>query len=248
MDPTGGGLLQRPDPGSPRLDLCLPRHLVAPLSGSGGFERGAGALYSDGRRSADRVARRVCDPRFAQVRNGYLLSDGIPDPRAFVAALRSGFDAIRVGVHADLDVVLGYDWDGGVDNPGRITQVLTSTLACGAYGSGQGDLLPVCALLLRAAYVGTLLAAMSLRRRMVVLTLIGGGAFGNPLPIIWDAITWALREIEPLLSGDLEVVVNGRNLGAAIELPTLLGAVRARGGGGGVVTWRPGGAPPTVLR
>jgi hypothetical protein len=83
---------------------------------------------------------------------------------------------------------------------------------------------------------------------MVVLTLIGGGAFGNPLPIIWDAITWALREIEPLLSGDLDVVVNGRNLGAAIQLPTLLGAVRARGGGGGVVTWRPGGAPPTVLR
>jgi hypothetical protein len=63
-----------------------------------------------------------------------------------------------------------------------------------------------------------------------VLTLVGGGVFGNPVPLIWEAILWAADEAGPLLSGDLEVVVNGRNLGGIVQRETILTVVRERGG------------------
>ena len=87
-----------------------------------------------------------------------------------------------------------------------------------------------CRQMLRAAYLGTLLAAATLRQGQVVLTLIGGGVFGNPIPLIWDAIRWAVAETEPLLSRDLDVLVNGRNLGAQVLRETILASVRERGG------------------
>jgi hypothetical protein len=64
----------------------------------------------------------------------------------------------------------------------------------------------------------------------VVLTLIGGGVFGNPVSLIWDAIQWAADETEPLLSRDLDVIVNGRNLGDHMPRETILAGVRAHGG------------------
>jgi hypothetical protein len=97
-------------------------------------------------------------------------------------------------------------------------------------GNAVGPVLDVCRQLLRAAYLGTLMAATGLGRGRVVLTLIGGGAFGNPPRLIWESLTWALAEVEPLLSRDLDVVVNGRNLGAHIDAETLAGAARERGG------------------
>jgi hypothetical protein len=63
-----------------------------------------------------------------------------------------------------------------------------------------------------------------------VLTLIGGGVFANPIPLIWRAIGWAIDECEPLLAQDLEVVINGRNLGKQIAREALVAAVRERGG------------------
>ncbi len=63
-----------------------------------------------------------------------------------------------------------------------------------------------------------------------MLTLIGGGVFGNPIPLIWDAIRWAAAETEPLLSRDLDVIVNGRNLGDHVPRETIIAGVRKRGG------------------
>jgi hypothetical protein len=83
---------------------------------------------------------------------------------------------------------------------------------------------------LRAAYLGTLLAAATLGQRLAVLTLIGGGVFGNPVPLIWDAIRWAAAETEPLLSRDLDVIINGRNLGDHMPRETILAGARERGG------------------
>ena len=80
------------------------------------------------------------------------------------------------------------------------------------------------------SYLGTLLAAAALRQRRAVLTLIGGGVFGNPVPLIWEAIRWAIAESEPLLSGDLDVVVNGRNLGCHVPRESIVAAVRERSG------------------
>src|SRR5581483_12415309 len=100
-------------------------------------------------------------PGQSPVCNGYFLGHGGKGPQALVATLEAGFEQIRVGVHAAAQVVLGYNWDGGVEGSAtrRITQVFTSTVAGGGYG-GESTLgtefEPACRHLLRAAYLGTL--------------------------------------------------------------------------------------------
>jgi hypothetical protein len=171
----------------------------------------------------------------AVVQCGYLMEHNVRDPTALVVALTDRFESIRVGVHESVQVVLGYDFAGSVEDSEnrRVAQVFTSTVAGGGYGSGEMDAAQfegACRQLLRGAYLGTLLAAAALGQRRVVLTLIGGGVFGNPIPLIWDAILWAIAETEPLLSGDLDVIVNGRNLGREVSRDSILPAVRQRGG------------------
>lgn len=46
-----------------------------------------------------------------------------------------------------------------------------------------------------------------------MLRLIGGGVFGDSLALIWESTNWALAEVEPVLSCNLDMVLNGRNLG-----------------------------------
>jgi hypothetical protein len=177
----------------------------------------------------------VFAPEVAQVQNGYLMSHNVRDPAALVAALTDRFESIRVGVHDGAQVVLGYDFAGAVDDSEqrRIAQVFTSTIAGGGYSSADlrgAEFEGACRQLLRGAYLGTLLAAATLRQRQAVLTLIGGGVFGNPVPLIWEAILWAATQAEPLLSSDLDVIVNGRNLGSHVSRESIVAAVRERGG------------------
>jgi hypothetical protein len=177
----------------------------------------------------------VFGPDVARVQSGYLMAHNVRDPVALIAALTDRFESIRVGVHEGVQVILGYDFEGSVTDSEnrRISQVFTSTVAGGGYGgAGLGGAVfeGACRQLLRAAYLGTLLAAATLGQRVAVLTLIGGGVFGNPIPLIWDAICWAAAETEPLLSRDLDVIVNGRNLGPEVPRETILTAVRERGG------------------
>lgn len=216
----------------------LLRHYHAPDGRGGRFVQS-----NDGPQLA--LLSDVCEPGVAKVRNGYLLASDIASPAAFSSTLEARFEAIRVGIQDEVEAVLGFDWDGAVAAPTRITQVFTSTVAGGAYGQISGSLDGVCRPLLRAAYLGTLLAAASLGRRRAVLTLIGGGAFGNPHRLIWEAILWALTEAEPLLPHDLDVVVNGRNLGQHIARDTLAEAARTRGGV--LLCWPPNG-PVAVHR
>lgn len=169
--------------------------------------------------------------------NGYFSGAGLTDPATTVAALESQFEQIGVGVHSEAQVVLGYNWDGSVDDSQErtISQVFTSTVAGGEYGGEQnlvGDLfVRASRQLLRASYLGTLLTAISLGHKRVLLTLIGGGAFQNPIDLIWDSINWALDEVQPFLCGDLEVIVNGRNLSDLISLDkVILPATSSRGG------------------
>jgi hypothetical protein len=168
------------------------------------------------------------------VSSGYLAGAQGLGADALVAALETNFDRIRVGVHDGAQVVLGYNWDGVVesDRAPRIGQVFTSTVAGGGYGGERlGEAFePACRQLLRAAYLGTLLAGISLGRMKVVLTLIGGGVFGNPISLIWEAILWALDRVEAILSSDLDVIVNGWSLGMQIDLAQIAPAVRERGG------------------
>jgi hypothetical protein len=218
------------------LPGVLLRHYAAPGPGGGRFVQ-----TNDGPQIE--LLADVCEPGVATVHNGYLLVDHVADPARLSAALETRFEAIRVGVHERVEVVLGYDWTGAVArSPGPcIAQVFTSTLAAGGYGELTGPLVDVCRPLLRAAYLGTLLAAVGLGQRRVVLTLIGGGVFGNPLALIWEAIVGAFDKVAPLLTSDLDVVVNGRGLARQLDLRGALEDVGQRGGY--LLTWPAKGGP-----
>jgi hypothetical protein len=117
-------------------------------------------------------------------RNGYFTGQGIDDLPSVLAALEERFDSICVGVHDDVEVVLGHDWNGSSQTPPRALRRSSLPRQPGV------DMVPptprprgieaACRQLLRASYLGTLLAAATLGKDRVVLTLIGGGVFANP--------------------------------------------------------------------
>jgi hypothetical protein len=181
------------------------------------------------------------DPRVARVLNGYLTAGGVRDPVALERALETGFEKIRVGVHDEVEVVLGSNWGGPVEpDAPTIAHVFTSTMALGGYSGGVGDdFAGSCAWLLRAAYLGTMLAALDLGKRAVVLTLIGGGAFDNSLRSIWDAIVWAVDRAAGFAPSDLVVVLNARGMASGVPSEEVAEVVRARNGA--VVTAPPEG-------
>jgi hypothetical protein len=203
------------------------RHYAAPRPDGGRFVQ-----TSDGEQI--NLLADVCPPGVASVRNGYLRSRDVADPPALARALEDQVDAVRVGVHDEAEVVLGYDWDGGIEGPGRtVAQVFTSTVAAGGYSDLDTDnpvWATICRQLQRAAYLGTLLAAAGLGKGQVGLTLIGGGVFGNPMRLIWEALLGAADEVTAALHRDLVVAVNGYNLGRHIAAEELHAAARSRGG------------------
>jgi hypothetical protein len=163
------------------------------------------------------------------------MTENIPRPAALAEALEERFDELRAGVHDAVEVVFGHDWDGPV--PGAphhtIAQVLSSTVAGGGYSlldASDPAMVAVVRGLQRAAHFGALLAAAALGKSHAVLTLVGGGVFGNPVPVIWEAILWAVDAVRPLLHRDLLVVVNGYNLGRHVPAAALGEAAAARGG------------------
>ena len=206
----------------------LVRHYAAPAPDGGRFVQATDTRQIE-------LLGGVCAPGVAEVRNGYLRSPDVVDPAAFARVLEDRFDAVRVGVHDGVEVTLGADWDGEVEAaPHRtIAQVFASTLAAGMYGeldeSNQASM-TICRQLQRAAYLGTMLAAAALGKDRVVLTLIGGGVFANPMTVIWDAVLWAVDQIRDVLHRDLTVVVNGRTLSEQIPSAQLRAAAVARGG------------------
>jgi predicted Rdx family selenoprotein len=173
-------------------------------------------------------------PEVATVRGGYLMARMVGDAAALERALETGFEKIRVGVHDDVEVVLGNNWGGPVDpDAPTIAQVFTSTMALGFYDGGgkAGEAFTrSCEWLLRAAYLGTLLAALDLRKRSVILTLVGGGVFGNAIRTIWNAIIWSVDRIATFAPADLDVVLNARNLDTSLSREEIAAAAQARRG------------------
>ena len=203
----------------------LVRHYAAPDGVGGTFTQSPD-------RQLDLLAD-VLPPEVGRVRNGYLQISHIRDLDAAAIALADRFDLIRVGVHDDVEVVLGADWRGAVAGRPRIAQVFTSTLAAGMYGGGEriaGPAEEICRQLLRAAYLGTLLAAVDLGRTRAVLTMIGGGVFGNPHPLIVEAVLWALDESEAMGAGPLDVVLNTFHIDRAVDRDWLATECHRRGG------------------
>ena len=201
------------------------RHYSAPAADGKRFTQRTGGRQID---LLAGVVPEGCSP----VVNGYLLGPGVMRAAEYAEALETHFGQIRVGLHDGAEVVRGYKWDGEVLEPARVGQVLTSTAAGGWYGAEQdfgASFVPVCRSLLRAAYLGTLLGAASLGRSPAVLTLIGGGVFGNPPGLIWESILWAFDELTATGAAP-DTIVNGYNLGRQLSLDSLTPAVRERGG------------------
>ena len=169
----------------------------------------------------------ACKPGVGRVQSGYLSASTIHDPAAFSQSLLDRFEQLQVGLHEGAQVVFGANWDGWVPTPApHIAQVFTSTLAAGGYGEPvrPGSVWEgIARTLLRVAYLGTLLAARAAGKERVVLTLIGGGVFGNPHGLIFEQILWAVDQVP-----GLHVVVNGREL--HVPRAALQSAVDSRGG------------------
>ena len=197
----------------------LLRHYFAPDHENGRFTQATDGPQVD-------LLATACGANMAP--NGYLTGRGIAQPESFAAALESNWPDLRVGVHDQVQVVLGYDWDGGPVSRAAPTigQVFASTVAGGGYGAGSnlgdGVFDRVAQQLLRAAYMGTLLAGALLKKDWIVLTLIGGGAFGNPPPLIWDSIVWALNRVAPILRHDVHVVLNARDLSRNLDFEAIV--------------------------
>ncbi|MDX9721792.1 MAG: hypothetical protein RBU37_13665 [Myxococcota bacterium] len=157
----------------------------------------------------------ACGP--GVVRSGYFTAVG-HEPGKLAKALEENFERIAVGLHQGAQVLLGANWSGGVQGAPLIGQVQCSTAAGGGYGAERAlgayfD--PVCRTLLRAVYLGTLLGASLAGARRVLLTMIGGGVFGNRHETILEAIHWAVDHWQALSPAeDLEVVLNSRSLPA----------------------------------
>jgi hypothetical protein len=215
-DPTQG-----PRAAISAFPAALLRHYAAPARDGSRF------VQSEQRQLnllADALPEKV-----ARVQCGYLMAQNISDRAAAADALEKNFESIRVGVAMGAEVVMGANWDGAV-LPGQIiSQVLTSTFAGGGYSGDariEGDIERIARSLLRAAYLGTFLAADD----GVVLTLIGGGVFGNHHSLILSSLLWALDARDRCSSKPLDVVLNARQLDETVTPEWVEEAARARDG------------------
>jgi len=99
---------------------------------------------------------------------------------------------VKVGLHSDAQVVFSRGSKRGtisvVDSPQFVDQVCSSTLCYGfanlLHDPPEAQLHNLTAALLRAAYEGAYLSAIVRRRKILLLTLIGGHCFGNPEELI----------------------------------------------------------------
>jgi len=123
-DPTQG-----PRAALSAFPATLVRHYAAP--------DGQGGRFTQSPKHQIDLLTEALPTNLGRVNNGYLQASRIRDLGAAAAAVEQNFNQIRVGVHDDAQVVLGYSWGGAVEGEPRIAQVFTSTLAVGGYGQGE---------------------------------------------------------------------------------------------------------------
>jgi hypothetical protein len=133
-------------------------------------------------------------------RNGYALcrTEGVSAIGQYLGSIdpvtRDNLRALlRIGLHLDVEVT------DGTQSEQVVSQAFCSALPV-AYGQAPADICaPFARLVLEAAYEATLLQGVLNARRgrsdIVLLTLLGGGVFGNDLQWIFDAIRHALDKV-----------------------------------------------------
>ncbi|MEO1529618.1 MAG: hypothetical protein AAFX06_29705 [Planctomycetota bacterium] len=134
--------------------------------------------------------------------NGYALLSGL----AFNAAETSPI--IRIGIHANTEVT-------DATAPHCVTQAYCSALPISYSGVSDRDVEPLARMVLNSAYEATFAAAIinacsAGGSRKLFLTLLGGGAFGNPIEWIIDAIERSIR-LYKSTALDVAIVSYGSN-------------------------------------
>jgi len=106
-------------------------------------------------------------------------------------------EKIQVGIHSDAEVVFGRAPTAYaveiLDERPLVDQVISASMNWNSPGvkPPEENLLPLTRAALRAAYRGAYLAAISRGRRLLCLTLIGGGVFSNPHDMILEELAKA---------------------------------------------------------
>jgi hypothetical protein len=99
-----------------------------------------------------------------------------------------------IGLHSDAAIIFGReksDLSILLDQPyPLVDQVFSASLNFNDYGkrTNKNNLIKICRTLLRSAYESIYLAAIQRKRKILYLTLIGGGVFSNPIQIILEEI------------------------------------------------------------
>jgi hypothetical protein len=157
------------------------------------------------------------------MQNGYALCSraGLDGIARHLQALRpEQLDILRgklcIGVHRDVEVT-----DAAGDHRPLVSQAFCSALPVAYTSVSSTHWQPFASLVLEAAYEATMLAAVLNAQRgasnVVLLTLLGGGAFGNEADWIYAAIRRALA----LVSGfglDVRLVSYGTASGAILQI------------------------------
>ena len=190
------------------------RNYFVPVSGQ--FGQTADCQIDTIAKLADTLADRIGQPKdtFWEMRNGYALLNrkGMHLAEEYLGAL-SEFERdrlrclLQVGVHWDVEVT-----DEAAAPGTSVTQVYCSALPVAYSSVRQSDCSELASLILEAAYEATLSAAFLNGRRggttTVLLTRLGGGAFGNANAWIDHAILRALKVFQN--SGLRVLLVNQR--------------------------------------
>jgi hypothetical protein len=172
-------------------------------------ERQLDALRYVGAALSAKIDRPVSD--LGTMRDGYALcSDGGLD--AITRLLADGGEDVRdelrawlaVGMHFDVEVT-----DVRESKRRLVSQAFCSALPVAYGGARPSAWEPFARLVLEAAYEATLLAAVDRVSNIVLLTRVGGGAFGNADEWIDDAIVRALSIVEHA-GLDIRLVSHGR--------------------------------------
>ena len=195
--------------------------LEAPLSGGEGqtAERQLDCLEAVGAALGEALAQSV--EHLWTMKNGYALcsAEGLRKISAYLGGLdTSATDTLRgllqIGVHQDVEVT-----DLDAHPPQLVSQAFCSALPVAYCGYPSSMWRPFAELVLDAAYEATVLAPVLNARRgasnIVLLTRLGGGAFGNDDAWIDAAMLRALNKVRGL---DLDV----RLMSFGSPAPTML--------------------------
>jgi hypothetical protein len=165
------------------------------------------------------------------MRNGYALCTqaGLEAIAAYVAILTpEELDdlrgQLRIGIHRDVEVTDGMEVSGPQDR--KLKPLLVSQAFCSALPVSYTRVAPSCwrafaSLVLEAAYEATMWAAVDNAQRggsnVVLLTSLGGGAFGNDESWICAAMARAL-EMTSNVAVDVRIVSYGATGAALLQV------------------------------